>query len=90
MNPVEAAKALAEVASRLASVAAALVADAEERSQAAGKTLNADEAGAMLGINRRAVYELHRVGKLRSVPNLGKRRLRFCEEDVLALRRGTN
>ena len=89
MNSVEAARELAAVASRLANVAAALVAEAEESSPTGGRLLDARKVASLLDTTPHAVYELHRTGKLPGV-RVGKRRLRFREEDVLALRRGSN
>jgi excisionase family DNA binding protein len=89
MNPVEAAKTLAEAASRIATVAAALVAEPQESLPATGRLLDARKVASLLDTTPHTVYELHRTGKLAGV-RVGKRRLRFREEDVLALRRGSN
>jgi excisionase family DNA binding protein len=82
MDRVAAARELTALASRLANVAAAL-ATSQESSPATGRLLDARKVASVLDTTPHAVYELHRIGELPGV-RVGKRRLRFREEDVEA------
>jgi hypothetical protein len=83
IDRLAAARELAAVASRLAAVAAALVVEPHESSRVARRLLDARKVATMLDTTPHAVYELHRTGKLAGV-RVGKRRLRFREEDVIS------
>src|SRR5437868_582619 len=74
------------LAARLAEVGC--VASASDCALATGRLLDARKVASALDIRPHAVYELHRAGKLPGV-RIGKRRLRFREQDVLALRGST-